>query len=98
MLSAFANEKFYAGNHRVVRVLSFFSIVVGIGTSPTPHPQASVPPLPPVLGGGAHSLAREGLGEFQFRQGDIHCGALYIYVLCAGNIFNAIEAGNTTEP
>ncbi len=51
------------GTHRVRRMLSF-SPVVGIGTPPTPHPQASVPPHP-VLGGGAHSLWREGLGEFQ---------------------------------
>jgi hypothetical protein len=65
--------------HRVGRVLSF-SPVVGIGTPPTPHPQASVPP--PVLGGGAHSLAREGLGVSQFRRWGIHCGTLYIYVLC----------------
>jgi hypothetical protein len=45
------------------------------------------PPTPTsqVLGGGAHSLAREGLGESQFRRGDIHCGTLYIYVLCAVN-------------
>jgi hypothetical protein len=34
------------------------------------------------MGGGTHSLAREGLGESQFRRGDIHCGTLYIYVLC----------------
>ena len=67
--------------HRVGRVLSFFSIV-RIGTLPTPHPQASVPPPPRFLGGGEHSLAREGLGESQFRRGDIHCGTLYIYVLC----------------
>jgi hypothetical protein len=33
-------------------------------------------------GGGAHSLVREGLGESQFRLGDIHCGTLYLYVLC----------------
>jgi hypothetical protein len=40
-------------------------------------------PHPPVLGGGAHSLAREGLGESQFRRGDRHCGTLYIYhTLC----------------
>ncbi len=32
--------------------------------------------------GGAHSLAGEGLREYQFRRGDIHCGALYILVLC----------------
>ncbi len=42
------------------RVLSF-STVVGIGTPPTPHPRASV--LPPFgSGGGAHSMAREGVG------------------------------------
>jgi hypothetical protein len=62
------------------RVLSF-SPVVGIGTRPAPHPQASVSP-PLVPGGGAHSLVREGVGESQFRRGDIHCGTLYIYVLC----------------
>jgi hypothetical protein len=40
---------------------------------------------PPFWGEGhapAHSLAREGLGESQFRRGDIHSGTLYIYVLC----------------
>ncbi len=46
----------------------FFSPVVGIGTPLTPHPRASVPPLPPFLGGGAHSLAREGLRESQCRR------------------------------
>ncbi len=65
--------------HRVGRVLSF-SQVVGIGTPPTPHPQASVPPFG--SGGGASSLAKEGVGESQFRRGDIHCGTLYMYVLC----------------
>jgi len=34
----------YVIAHRVGRVLSFAQ-VVGIGTPPTPHPQASVPPL-----------------------------------------------------
>ncbi len=62
-----------------------FSPVVGIGTPPTPHPQASVPSPPLVPGGGAHSLAREGVGESQFRRGDIHCGTLYIYVICGQN-------------
>ncbi len=44
------------------------------------------PPPPPVLGRGAHPLAREGLGESQFRRGDIHCGTLYINVLCVVTI------------
>ncbi len=61
--------------HRVGRVLRY-SPIVRIVTHPTPHSQASVLPL--VLGGGAHSLARDGLGEFKFRLGDIHCGTLYI--------------------
>ncbi len=35
-----------------------------------------------------HSLAGKGLGESQFRRGDIHCGALYTYIstLCPGPI------------
>jgi hypothetical protein len=52
-----------------------------------PHPLSRrrvCPPPPFGPGGRAHSLAGEGLGESQFRRGDIHCGALYIYVLCAG--------------
>ena len=52
-----------------------------MGTPPT-LTRRRVCPSPPVLGGGAHSLAREGVGESQFRRGDIHCGILYIYVLC----------------
>ncbi len=48
------------------------------------------PPLPPVLGGGA----RKGLGESQFRRGDIHCGTLYIYVLCGyKHSFKIVLAG-----
>jgi hypothetical protein len=36
------------------------------------------------------SLAREGLGESQFRRGDIHCGTLFMYlraILCTFQIF-----------
>jgi len=58
-----------------------FSPVVGIGTPP---PAGECAPLP-VLGERTHSLAREGLGESQFRRGDIHCGTLYIYVVCKKN-------------
>jgi hypothetical protein len=50
---------------------------------PQPLTRRRVPlplPPPPVLGGGAHSLAREGLGESQFRRGDVHCGTLYIHI------------------
>ncbi len=54
--------------HRVGRVESF-SPVVGIGTPPTPHPLASVLPILCFRGGGANSLAREEMGESQFRRG-----------------------------
>ncbi len=50
-----------------------------------PHPLSRrrvCPPPHPLVRGRAHSLAGEGLGESQFRRGDIHCGALYIKVLC----------------
>jgi hypothetical protein len=66
-------------SHRVGRVLNFFSSRRN-WDSPNPSPAGECAPPPR---GGAHSLAREGLGESQFRRGDIHCGTLYIYVLCA---------------
>jgi hypothetical protein len=40
------------------------------------------PPPPLVPGGGSHSLARDGVGESQFRRGDVHCGTLFICTLC----------------
>jgi hypothetical protein len=70
-------------------VLSF-SQAVGIGTPPTPHPQASVP----VLGGGAHSLAREGLGESQFRRGDT-LYSIPMYVICGKEPISNTSNKNT---
>ncbi len=68
--------------HRVGRVLSFFSSRRN-RDCPNPSPAGECAPLPRFWGRGTvHSLAREGLGESQFRRGDIHCGTLYIYVLC----------------
>jgi hypothetical protein len=75
-------------SHRVGRVLSFFSSRRH-WDFPNPSPASECAPLPhptPALGGGAHSLAREGLGEPQFRRGEIHCGTLYIYVLCGPGV------------
>ncbi len=49
---------------------------------PTPLAAVECAPHPLVRGGGgrrAHSLAGEGLGESQFRRGDLHSGALYMY-------------------
>jgi hypothetical protein len=42
--------------------------LVGIGTHPTPLPQASVPFPRGLKGGGAHSPAAKGVGESQFRR------------------------------
>ncbi len=68
--------------HRVGkgRMLSFFSSRRN-WDYPTPSPPADCAP-PPLVQGGAHSLAGEGVGESQFRRGDIHCGPLHMYVLC----------------
>jgi hypothetical protein len=64
--------------HRVGRVISFFSSRRN-WDSPNPSPAGEcAPPLVP--GERAHSLAREGLGESQFRRVDILCGTLYMYV------------------
>ncbi len=67
--------------HRVGRALSFFSSRRNCD-SPNTSPAAECAPPPRTGGGGAHSPAGEGLGESQLRRGDIHCGTLYIYVLC----------------
>ncbi len=45
--------------------------------SPTPLAAGECAPRPLIRGGRAHSLAAKGVGESQFQQGDIHCGALY---------------------
>jgi len=64
-------------DHRVDRVLSFFSSRRN-WDSPTPLTRRLVSPPPFGSGEGAHSLAREGLGESQFRRGYLHCGTLYL--------------------
>jgi hypothetical protein len=53
----------YSSTHRVGRVLSFFSSRRN-WNSPNPSPAGEFPP-PPVLGVGAHTLAREGLGLYE---------------------------------
>jgi hypothetical protein len=64
--------------HRVGSLLSFFASRRN-WDSPTPSAAGEFCPFHwSGGGGGAHSLAGEGLGESQFRRGDIHCGVLYI--------------------
>jgi hypothetical protein len=55
-----------------------------LGLPPTPHPQASVPPapLPPVSGGRGTLAGEKGVGRVPIPTRGIHCGTLYMYVLC----------------
>ncbi len=71
-------------DHRVDRVLIFFSIRPN-WDSPIPSPAGERVPPPLVQGGGGtHSLAGEEVGGSQFWRGDRHCDTLvkYMYVLC----------------
>ncbi len=52
-----------------------------VGSNHTPSGKCASPP-PPLARRGAHWLPRKGVGESQFRRGDIQCGTLYLYVLC----------------
>jgi hypothetical protein len=75
-------EKGEERDHRVGRVLSFISSRRN-WDFPNPSPAVECVPPPGYAGRGtAHSLAREGLGESQFRRWDIHCGTpslIYTY-------------------
>jgi hypothetical protein len=62
-------------HHRVGRVLSFFSSRRN-WEYPSPAGECAPPPPGSEWRG---TLEREGLGESQFRRGDIHCGTLFIY-------------------
>jgi hypothetical protein len=42
-------------------------------------------------------MAREGLGESQFRRGDIHCGTLYIYMYFVGQTGDDAGVGTSVE-
>ncbi len=59
--------------------------------SPTPLAagECALPPFGP--GGRAHSLPAKGVGESQFQRGDIHCGALYILILCGGHYLSLFD-------
>jgi hypothetical protein len=54
-----------------------------LGLPPTPHPQASVPPPPCFWGEGGTLAGEKGVGRVPIPTRGIHCGTLYMYVLCA---------------
>jgi hypothetical protein len=66
--------------YRAGRVLSFFSSRRN-WDYPNPSPAGECAPPPLVLGGRGTLAGERGVGRV--RRGDIHCGTLYIYVLCA---------------
>ncbi len=53
--------------------------LVGIGTPPT---RRLVCPLPPVSGGRGTLTGEKGVGRVPIPTRGIHCGTLYMYVLC----------------
>ncbi len=69
----------YCMQYSVGRVLSFFSSRRNWDSQPLTRSRVCPPP-PRFSGGRGTLLAREGLGESQFRRGDIHCGTIYIYM------------------
>jgi hypothetical protein len=55
------------------------------GDSPQPPTRRLVCPLPPVSGGRGTLAGEKGVGRVPIPTRGIHCGTLYMYVLC-GNI------------
>jgi hypothetical protein len=56
--------------------------LVGIGTPPQPPTRRLVCPLPPVSGGRGTLAFEKGVGKVPIPTRGIHCGTLYMYVLC----------------
>jgi hypothetical protein len=57
--------------------------LVGIGTPPQPPTRRLVCPLPPISGGRGTLAGKKGVGRVPIPTRGIHCGTLYMYVLCA---------------
>jgi hypothetical protein len=55
---------------------------VGIGTRPQPPTRRLVCPLPPVSGGRRTLAGEKGVGRVPIPTRGVHCGTLYMYVLC----------------
>jgi hypothetical protein len=73
-------------NHKVCTYKEYHSVCPSseLGLPPTPHPQA-IGPLPPVSGGRGTLAGEKGVGRVPIPTRGVHCGTLYMYVLCAFN-------------
>ncbi len=60
--------------------------LVGIGTPPQPPTPRLVCPLPPVSGGRGTLAGEKGVGRVPMPTRGIHCGTLYMYVLCEKHV------------
>jgi hypothetical protein len=78
---------FFCADHRVDRVLRFFSNRPN-WDSPIPSPAGECAP---------RLVAGEGGGS-QFRRGDRHCSSLDIYVLCGVDVLRGFGAVNLRPP
>ncbi len=78
--------RMFRDTHRVGRILSIFSNRQN-WNSPTRSPAGEcVPPSLRFRGEGTLAGGR-GVGEYQFRRGDIHCGTLCVYMYFVGRTF-----------
>jgi hypothetical protein len=80
-LSAFTVSRGATQSTYILRVPQCTPLV-GIGTSPQPPTRRLVCPLPPVSGGRGTLSGEKGGGRVPIPTKGIHCGTLYMYVLC----------------
>ncbi len=78
-----------AERHKVRTYKEYHSVCPSseLGLPPTPQPQSRCP-LPPVSGGRGTLAGEKGVGRVPILTRGIHCGSLYMYVLCAEREIN----------
>ncbi len=66
--------------------------LVGNGTPPQPPTCRLVCPLPPVSGGRGTLAGEKGVGRVPIPTKGIHCGTLYMYVLCGQRPLSGVHS------
>jgi hypothetical protein len=76
------------GKHKVRTYKEYHSVCQPseLGLPPQPPTRRLVCPLPPVSGGRGTLAGEKGVGRVPIPTRGIHCGTLYMYVLCDGKI------------